>query len=164
MNSRSMRRSDREVRDAAKLAEILDASQVAHLAFLADGEPAIVPMSFGYEQTDGVFVFYFHSACSGRKWESWNQDGRVELEVTGHAEVVPGVPACRTTCRYASVIAGGRIELLDTAAAQRHGLDVIMRHCGITAPGDYPAAMLERTAVWKLTAERISGKSSLPAS
>ena len=155
-----MRRSERAVTDPVEIAGILERATVAHLAFLEDGRPAIVPMSFGFSREAERFVFYFHGSGEGRKCTCWRRDPRVALEVVGRNEFLLQSPACRSTCLYESVMAEGVIEPVTDPAAKARGLDLIMNHCGAPGPFDYPAAMLERTMVFRLVASEISGKSN----
>ena len=146
-----MRRAEREITDAAALAGILGRAGYAVLAFLDGGTPALVPVSFGFRQEeDGRFVFYFHSAVEGHKIDCLREDSRVSLCAVGDNRIELGTPVCRSTCRYESVIATGRIG----------ALDCLMNHCGAPGSFDYPEPMLERTAILRLVAETISGKSN----
>lgn len=77
-----MRRQEREVSDPEHLAGILGRAVTAHVAFLDRGEPAVVPLSFGFEVRDGVFHFYFHGAAEGRKAECWRADPRVSASLS----------------------------------------------------------------------------------
>ena len=76
------------------------------------------------------------------------------------AEAVLAEPACRSTMRYACVIADGEISELTAPAEKAAALDLIMNHYGAAGHFDYPAPMLERTAILKLTVASVSGKSN----
>lgn len=159
-----MRRTEREMTDAAVLAGILDRAAYANLAFLDCGAPAVIPVSFGYRIERGSFVFYFHSAGAGRKIECLKADARVSFSAVGENRIVIAEPACRSTCHYESVIAAGRIEFITAADGKRDALDCIMNHCGAPGSFEYPEPMLVRTAILRLVAETISGKSNIPRS
>ena len=62
-----MRRKDREVTDAGKIREAIEASHCCRLGFYDEGEVYIVPMNFGYTEEEEKRIFYFHSAKEGRK-------------------------------------------------------------------------------------------------
>ena len=62
-----MRRKDREVTDPVKIREIITACNCCRLGFRDGGRAYIVPMDFGFAETDGRWTFYFHSAKEGRK-------------------------------------------------------------------------------------------------
>lgn len=54
-----MRRKDREVTDAGKIREAIEASHCCRLGFYDEGEVYIVPMNFGYteEEEKGSSIF-----------------------------------------------------------------------------------------------------------
>ncbi|HJO06699.1 MAG TPA: pyridoxamine 5'-phosphate oxidase family protein, partial [Chloroflexota bacterium] len=58
-----MRRKDRAITDPAAIEKILRRADVCRVGMIADGEPYVVPLNFGYR--DGKV--YFHSFSSGRK-------------------------------------------------------------------------------------------------
>ena len=58
-----MRRKDREITDRAEIEAILNEAMVCRIGLADDGEPYVVPVSFGYE--DGSV--YIHSAPEGKK-------------------------------------------------------------------------------------------------
>ena len=155
-----MRRAEREVAGVAALAGILDRAAYATLSFLDCGAPAAVPVSFGYRVEGGIFVFYIHSAGEGHKMECLQNDPRAVLSAVGDNRIVLAEPACRSTCFYESVIASGEVEFVTAPEEKRAALDRIMHHCGGAGVYDYPEAMLERTAILRLSARSISGKSN----
>ena len=64
-----MRRKDREVTDREEIAAMIAGMDTIRIAMNAGDGPYIVPLSFGIEEVDDGFVFYMHSAISGRKIE-----------------------------------------------------------------------------------------------
>ena len=104
----------------------------------------------------------FHGAAEGRKAECWRADPRVSASFVGAAEFVPGSPRCRSTCLYESVIASGNMECLTDLEEKIHALNRIMAHYGGESSGAFPAAALERTAVFHFAAASISGTSNRP--
>ena len=64
-----MRRSDREITDEKKIAEILDTAKILHLGMVDGDRPYVLPLHYGYEFRDGALVFYMHGAKEGRKLE-----------------------------------------------------------------------------------------------
>ena len=57
-----MRRKDREITDLSEIREILEEGKVLRLALSIYDRPYIVPLFYGFEEKDGNFVFYMHSA------------------------------------------------------------------------------------------------------
>lgn len=103
---------------------------------------------------------YFHGASAGRKVDLIRQDSRVAFQAALEDELVTGREACTWTTRYRSVIIEGRLEFLVDATEKRAGLDAIMAHHGFAGAPGYPEEMLKKTAVFRLTPERISAKAS----
>ena len=66
-----MKRKDREVKELSEICGILDQCTVCTISLPTDEAdnqiPYVLPLSFGYEITDGKPVFYFHCAREGRK-------------------------------------------------------------------------------------------------
>ena len=58
-----MRRTDREVTDAATISAIMARCKVVRLAMNTDGAPYILPLNFGMEP-DGMTI-YVHGAMEG---------------------------------------------------------------------------------------------------
>lgn len=143
-----------------QILEILKDASFGDLAFLDHGRPAVVPLSFGFQQEGERLAFFFHSAPEGRKIEALRANPAVSFSVVSRADVVLVEPACRSTMRYACVIADGEISELTAPAEKAAALDLIMNHYGAAGHFDYPAPMLERTAILKLTVASVSGKSN----
>ncbi len=156
-----MRRRERAVADPEVLARFLEAGQVAHIAFLCRGKPAVVPLSYGWERHGGRFFLYFHGAVAGRKIDAWRENPEVAFEVVASSVIRLAEPSCRTTCCYESVMGEGGIAFLESVEEKRHGLALLMSHCAAAMPFDFPEAMLERTAVFRLAVTSITGKTNL---
>lgn len=154
-----MRRMERQL-EFQQILEILKDASFGDLAFLDHGRPAVVPLSFGFQQEEKRLAFFFHCAPEGRKIEALRANPAVSFSVVSRADVVLVEPACRSTMHYAGVIADGEISELTVPAEKAAALDLIMNHYGAAGHFDYPAPMLERTAILKLTASSITGKSN----
>ena len=154
-----MRRMERQL-EFQQILEILKDASFGDLAFLDHGRPAVVPLSFGFQQEEKRLAFFFHCAQEGRKIEALRANPAVSFSVVSRADVVLVEPACRSTMHYASVIADGEISELTTPAEKAAALDLIMNHYGAAGHFDYAAPMLERAAVLKLTVAPITGKSN----
>ena len=152
-----MRRKDREITDPARIAEILRRCPAASFAF-AGGEPYVVPMSFGFEESSGRFTLYMHCAREGKKLDRLRADPRAAFAAfTGNAVHGEGDVACVYSTSFDSVCGEGALREL-AGEDKRHGLARIMAH---VAPGrtfTFGDAMLEKTCVLALDVARISGK------
>lgn len=149
-----MRRKDREITSFDNIADIIGRCNTVRLALNGEEYPYVVPLSFGYEISDGKINVYFHSASSGEKIDRINSDNRVclEFDILNSFAEVPG----SATAYYESVIGFGRADRIYGSDAER-GLDLLMEHCGF---GDvkYNCPVNESVAVYKVEIQKISGK------
>lgn len=153
-----MRRKDREVTGREALEAILRQCRVCRLAMMEGGTPYIVPMNFGYVWSEAGLKLYFHSAAAGRKIDALGAAQTVAFEMDcGHALAESALP-WECTYRYASLMGLGRPVFCGTAAEKTAGLNAIMACQTGRDDYEYPAAMLERTAVFCLEVTELSGK------
>lgn len=151
-----MRRSDKEITDRTEIDSIIRSALVCRLAFAAEGEPYIVPISFGF---DGD-ALYFHTAMAGRKLEFVEANNRICFEFEGNVELVEHpARACKWTFAFESVIGYGNMIELESHEAKARGLNEIMRqYSGREWPMEAPA--VTGTRIWRLEIETVSGKRS----
>lgn len=149
-----MRRKDRQLPGEAA-AELLEKGDICHLAMVAQGEPYLVTMNYGYAGG----VLYLHSAREGRKMGLLHDGARVCFTVVPRHELVVAESACSYSVRYESVTGYGRVRVLETREEKVRGLEAIMAQY---APGsfEFPDGVLARTAVFAVDIEELSGKSS----
>ena len=154
-----MRRLERAVSDGNHVLEIIQSCDCCRVAFSEPDGPYIMPMNFGIESSqEGQMVLYFHGASAGKKGELMQKNPCVGFEMdTGHG-LVPGAQACSCSFLYQSVIGKGKIEILSNLEEKKHGLTVLMRHYAPGKEWDFPSAMLERTAVFRLDVTERSCK------
>ena len=154
-----MRRLERAVSDGNHVLEIIQSCDCCRVAFSEPDGPYIVPMNFGIESSqEGQMVLYFHGASAGKKGELMQKNPCVGFEMdTGHG-LVPGAQACSCSFLYQSVIGKVKIEILSNLEEKKHGLTVLMRPYAPGKEWDFPSAMLERTAVFRLDVTEWSCK------
>ncbi|MDR0861332.1 MAG: pyridoxamine 5'-phosphate oxidase family protein [Oscillospiraceae bacterium] len=149
-----MRRSDREITDFGEIIEVLRRADTIRLGLHDEPYPYIVPLSFGFEVANGKIVLYFHGAKEGLKHELIAKNPRVCVEADmfrNYAEVPKSI-----TVEYESVIGFGICELVGGDEAAR-GLDLLLTHCGFDGFA-YDHAVLDVTAVYRVTLESVTGK------
>lgn len=123
-----MRRKDRELTDPAAIRRILDESRVCRLGLIDDGVPYIVPLNFGYDWNGGAPVFYFHSACEGRKIDLLRRGGDVCVEIDRELGLVGADCPCEYGFSYESVIGEGTARFLTDTTEKAAALTRIMLH------------------------------------
>ena len=152
--SQEMRRKERQLSREATIA-LLEKGEVCHLALVAQGEPYLVTLNYGYREG----VMYFHCAREGRKMDFLSQGSRVCFSVVPRHELVVAEAPCNYSMKYESVVGSGTLRFLEEREEKRRALAVIM---GQYAPGnfDFPEGAVARTRVFAVDVEELSGKSS----
>lgn len=152
-----MRRKDRQVTDPAELRQIIASCECLHLGLCCGDMPYVVPVNFGFEETEKGYVFYFHGATEGKKLDMLRANPHVALCMdTGH-ELMTGDGAEEYSYRYASVMGEAVAEILQDREEKRHGLACVFNHYS-DKEFSVSEKMLDATAVVKLTAENLIGK------
>jgi uncharacterized protein len=151
-----MRKQDREIRDREEIEWIIRQADVCRLGLSRDNRPYIVPVSFGY---DGDNI-YFHTAPEGMKIDYMTANDRVCFELEHDIRMVPDKDsACKWSVSYLSVIGFGRVQEITGAEEKIAALDLIMKHYSGRA-WDYDAAATEKTRLWCIAIESLTGKRS----
>ncbi len=148
-----MRCNDREITGRKDIDGIIRHCRVCHLAMCDEGQPYVVPLSFGY---DGCFL-YFHTAREGRKIDIIKRNNRVCFEFDILHDIITSEQACNWGAKYESVIGSGTAEILDTLEAKNDALEWIMRQYG-SGTWDFTEKMLNKTLVIRVQIIEISGK------
>lgn len=149
-----MRRTDREIKDAAAIRAILEEALVCRIGLSDNGMPYVVPLNYGL----GTNCLYLHCAAEGRKLDILRRNDRVCFEMDLLREIKPGAEPCGWGSCYESVIGFGRAVIVADPAEKRAALDRIMEHYGATPPFSYPDETLARTVVIRIEIESITGK------
>jgi nitroimidazol reductase NimA-like FMN-containing flavoprotein (pyridoxamine 5'-phosphate oxidase superfamily) len=150
-----MRRSDREITDYNEIIDILRRADTIRLGLHDEPYPYVVPLSFGFEESDGVIKIYFHGAKEGLKHDLIAKNPHVCAETDilhRYAESSPG----SITAEYESFIGFGTAELVTGDEAVK-GLDLLLAHCGY-AGYEYDRAALNFTAVYRIILDSFTGK------
>lgn len=149
-----MRRHDREITERAIIDAIIGRAQVLRLALAVNGQPYIVPLSYGY---DGA-AFYFHTAAAGRKLDMLSANPYVCFELEGDVRLCTGAQACQWSFSYESVIGYGTVAELVEDEAKKYGLRQVMLHYTGSDDWTFDPAEMSGTRLWRLTIERVTGK------
>ena len=153
-----MRRSDREITDPERIEAFVRNGRIIRIAFWDRGEIYIVPVNYGYEKTDGQYRFYFHGAKAGRKYELSGSSPSVGFEIDGGYRLLEAETACGYSAEFWSVTGTGTIRLLEDPEEKIRGLDLLMGQASGKMRWDYPTEALDRVAVYRLDAEKLSCK------
>ncbi len=107
---------------------ILDAGLVAHVAFIQEDGPVVVPMIYGREG-DTVFL---HGARKARVIRLLERTSRASLNVTLLDALVLARSAFNSSMNYRSVTLFGHPRLIDGKEAKLRAMKIISEH---TMPG-----------------------------
>ena len=150
---KEMRRKDRELSKDLALA-VVDKSTYSILATVSpNGNPYCIPLSMVRE---GEWL-YFHCALEGHKLENLKFRNKVCVTCVGDVEPIPGDFAIE----FESAVINGTASEISVPEEKIHALRLISERY---APDNMPAfdeyvhRMLERTGVWKIHIDEISGK------
>jgi nitroimidazol reductase NimA-like FMN-containing flavoprotein (pyridoxamine 5'-phosphate oxidase superfamily) len=110
--------------DAEDVFAILDAGIVAHVAFVQDGAPIVVPMIYG---RDGDTI-YLHGARKARVIRLLEQTGQACLNVTLLDGIVLARSAFNSSMNYRSVTVFGRPSIVDDHEAKLEAMKCISEH------------------------------------
>ena len=151
---REMRRK-KQVLPESDCLSILDRGTAGVLALSGDdGYPYAVPISYVREGD----TLYFHCAQSGHKLDAVARNEKASFCVIDQDQVVPE----RYTTHYRSVIAFGRIRIVEAPAEKRRAVELLARKY---APADTPEHRTEyiekdfsRLCMLALTIEHVTGK------
>jgi uncharacterized protein len=151
-----MRHKKREIQVTALIEEIIAKAEVCRLGLCRDGMPYIVPVSFGY---DGSCI-YFHTAAEGMKIDYIAANKQVCFELEHDVRVIPSDnAACKWSMSFYSVIGFGTVEEITDFHPKIYALAQIMKHYS-DREWDFDEQIVEKTRLWRIAIERITGKQS----
>jgi hypothetical protein len=142
--------------DFETIAAILDEGLVCHIGFAVDGQPYVVPTSYG---RDGETI-YIHGSSASRMLRSLKQDIPMCLTVTLIDGLVVARSVFHNSVNYRSVVVLGTATEVE-GAEKEHGLFVVTEHMvrGHWDVARQPTAQeLKATSVLKLPINEASAK------
>ncbi len=153
-----MRRNDREIIDNELIKYFISAEKIMRIGFCDNGEVYIVPVNYGFNETDGNYTLYFHGAMAGRKYELAQNTPSVGFEIDGNYELIGADTACGHSARFMSVIGTGELSLIDGAEEKKTALENVMKQAAGRTGLEYDDEVLSRTAVFRLEVKTMSCK------
>jgi nitroimidazol reductase NimA-like FMN-containing flavoprotein (pyridoxamine 5'-phosphate oxidase superfamily) len=109
--------------ERATVNEVLDEAYIAHVGFVVDGEPRVLPMTYG---RDGD-VLYLHGAAGNAMLRA-STGAEVCVTVTLLDGLVLARSAFHHSMNYRSVVLLGTATKVEEDAAKRHAFDTIVEH------------------------------------
>ena len=152
-----MRRKDREITDKKRIEQFIAKEQILRIAFYDEGEIYIVPLNYGY-LLDEQYIFYFHGAKAGRKYELAKNRPNVGFEIDGNYSLLESEMACDFSATFQSIVGTGKFSLVEGNEEKITGLNAIMKQTTYKDKWHYTNEMLETVAVFRLDVDKLSCK------
>ncbi len=158
--TRIRRHAERAVPD--RIEEILRAGEVAHVAFIADGEPRVIPFLYLYEP--GRIII--HGSPASRTLARLRKGAQVAIDVTVVDALVASRDAETHSANYRSVVAYGVGRRIRDVEERRRLLDAMTERYfpGRAVGRDYAAAteaQIKAVEVVAIVLEEAAAKSRI---
>ncbi len=155
--TRVVREPHRGVYDREAVYRILDEGFLCHIGFVADGQPFVIPTSYG--RKDGNL--YIHGSAASRMLRQMQKDAPVCVTVTLLDGLVLARSVFNHSMNYRSVVILGKAALVDDPKEKLIALRVLSEHI---LPGRWDDARqpnereLKQTSVLRVPIEEFSAK------
>ena len=155
--TRVVRESDRGVYDRETVYSILDEGFLCHVGFLADGQPFVIPTSYGRKDAN----LYIHGSAASRMLRQIKEGLPVCVTVTLLDGLVLARSVFNHSMNYRSVVILGMAKLVDDPEEKIQALHALSEHI---LPGRWADARqpnereLKATSVLRVPIEEFSAK------
>ena len=155
--TRLVREADRAVYDREVAYRILDEGFLCHVGFVADGQPFVIPTSYG-RKADNLYI---HGSAASRMLRQMKDGVAVCVTVTLLDGLVLARSIFNQSMNYRSVVILGKATLVDYPAEKIEALRLLSEHIipGRWADSRQPNEReLKATSVLQLPIEEFSAK------
>ena len=155
--TRVVREADRAVYDRDAAYRILDEGFLCHVGFVADGQPFVIPTSYGRKGDN----LYIHGSAASRMLRQMKEGVAVCVTVTLLDGFVLARSVFNHSMNYRSVVILGKATLVDDAEEKLTALRLLSEHI---LPGRWDDARqpnereLKATSVLRMAIEEFSAK------
>jgi nitroimidazol reductase NimA-like FMN-containing flavoprotein (pyridoxamine 5'-phosphate oxidase superfamily) len=155
--TRLVREADRAVYDREAAYRILDEGFLCHVGFVADGQPFVIPTSYGRKDAS----LYIHGSAASRMLRQMKDGVPVCITVTLLDGLVLARSVFNHSMNYRSVVVLGKATLVEDAEEKIAALRLLSEHI---LPGRWADARqpnereLKATSVLRLPIEEFSAK------
>jgi len=155
--TRVVRESERGVYDREAAYRILDEGFICHVGFLVDGQPFVIPTSYGRKGAN----LYIHGSAASRMLRQMKEGVAVCVTVTLLDGLVLARSVFNHSMNYRSVVILGKATLVDDPEGKRTALRLLSEHI---LPGRWDDARqpnereLKATSVLLVPIEEFSAK------
>ncbi len=157
LRTRIVREPERAVYDRAVAYQILDEGFVCHVGFVTDGQPFVIPTSYGRKGDD----LYIHGSAASRMLRTLDQGVPVCVTVTLLDGLVLARSIFNHSMNYRSVVILGTAVVVDDPQEKLQALRALSKHI---LPGRWQEVRspnereLKATLVLRLPIEEFSAK------
>ena len=155
--TRLVREADRAVYDREAAYRILDEGFLCHVGFVADGQPFVIPTSYG-RKNDSLYI---HGSAASRMLRNLKEGLPVCVTVTLLEGLVLARSIFNHSMNYRSVVVLGKAMLVDDPQEKLEALHLLSEHIipGRWADSRQPNEReLKATSVLRLPIEEFSAK------
>ena len=155
--TRLVREADRAVYDRKAAYRILDEGFLCHVGFVADGQPFVIPTSYG-RKDDSLLI---HGSAASRMLRQMKEGVPVCVTVTLLDGLVMARSIFNHSMNYRSVVVLGKATLIEDAAEKIEALRVLSEHI---IPGRWAEVRqpnereLKATSILQVPIEEFSAK------
>jgi uncharacterized protein len=155
--TRVVREAERGLYDRETVYRILDAGFLCHVGFVADGQPFVIPTSYGRQDAS----LYIHGSAASRMLRQMKDSVPVCITVTLLDGLVLARSVFNHSMNYRSVVILGKATLLENAEEKLAALRVLSEHI---LPGRWDDSRqpnereLKATSVLRVPIEEFSAK------
>jgi hypothetical protein len=155
--TRVIREPERGVYDREAAYRILDEGFICHVGFLFDGQPFVIPTSYGRKDAN----LYIHGSAASRMLRQMKEGVAVCVTVTLLDGLVIARSVFNHSMNYRSLVILGKATLVDDAEEKLTALRVLSEHI---LPGRWDDARqpnereLKATSVLRVAIEEFSAK------
>jgi uncharacterized protein len=155
--TRVVRQADRGVYDRQEVYGILDEGFLCHVGFVGDGQPFVIPTSYGRKDAN----LYIHGSAASRMLRRMKEGLSVCVTVTLLDGLVLARSVFNHSMNYRSVVILGKAALVDDPEEKLAALRLLSEHI---LPGRWDDARqpnereLKQTSVLRLPIEEFSAK------
>jgi len=155
--TRLVREADRAVYDRAAAYRILDEGFLCHVGFAVDGQPFVIPTSYG-RKNHNLFI---HGSAASRMLRQMKEGVAVCITVTLLDGLVLARSIFNHSMNYRSVVVLGKATLIDDPAEKIEALRLLSEHIipGRWADSRQPNEReLKATSILRVPIEEFSAK------
>jgi uncharacterized protein len=155
--TRVVREADRAVYDRETMYQILDEGFLCHVGFVVDGQPFVIPTSYGRKDA----TLYIHGSAASRMLRQMKEGVSVCITVTLLDGLVLARSVFNHSMNYRSVVILGKATLVDDPAEKLEALRILSEHI---LPGRWDDSRqpnereLKATSVLRVPIEEFSAK------